>query len=390
MNFDEIIDRRGTHSAKWDKMQALFGVNPDDGIAMWVADMDFRPPQSAQDALRKMLDHGLYGYFGDDRDYLASIQWWMKTRHGWDIDPAHVFTTHGLVNGTALCVNTWSAPGDEVILFTPVYHAFARVIRAAGRIVLECPLVEVDGRMTMDFSAYDALVSERTKMIVFCSPHNPGGQVWTEDEIRGVADFARRHDLIVVSDEIHHDLVMPGYTHHVMAKVVPEIADRLVMMTAATKTFNLAGMHTGNVIIADEALRKQFGQTMMGLGMMPNSFGMIMVPAVYSPAGAEWLDALIAYLDGNRQLFESEMAKIPGTRTIPLQSTYLEWVDFSGTGMETAEVIRRIQQDARIAPNHGVDFGKGGDSFMRFNIATPRAVVAAAMTRLQAAFADLQ
>ncbi|GAB4269417.1 MAG: pyridoxal phosphate-dependent aminotransferase [Pararhodobacter sp.] len=390
MNFDEIIDRRGTHSAKWDKMQSLFGVSPDDGIAMWVADMDFRPPQAAQDALKRMLDHGLYGYFGDDAAYLSSIQWWMKTRHDWDIEPAHVFTTHGLVNGTALCVHTWSAPGDEVILFTPVYHAFARVIRAAGRVVLECPLVEVDGRMTMDFAAYDGLITDRTKMIVFCSPHNPGGQVWTEEEIRGVADFAKRHDLIVVSDEIHHDLIMPGHTHRVMANVVPEIADRLVMMTASTKTFNLAGMHTGNVIIADEVLRKQFGQTMMGLGISANSFGMFMVPAVYSPEGAEWVDALMAYLDGNRQLFEAGVAQIPGTRITPLQATYLEWVDFAGTGMDAEEITRRIQSDARIAPNHGADFGKGGESFMRFNIATPRAVVAEAVERLQAAFSDLQ
>ena len=390
MDFDEIIDRRGTHSVKWDKMQALFGVSPDDGIAMWVADMDFRPPQAVQTALQAMVDHGLYGYFGDDRAYLESIRWWMQTRHGWAIDPAHVFTTHGLVNGTALCVDTWSAPGDEVILFTPVYHAFARIIRAAGRVVLECPLVDVDGRMTMDFAAYDALVTDRTRMIVFCSPHNPGGQVWTEAEIRALADFARRHDLIVVSDEIHHDLVMPGHTHHVMARVVPDFADRLVMMTSATKTFNLAGMHTGNVIIADEALRKQFGQRMLGLGISPNSFGMHMVPAVYSPEGAQWLDALMAYLDGNRRLFEDGVARIPGVRVTPLQSTYLEWVDFAGTGMEPAEIIRRVQGEARIAPNHGTDFGAGGESFLRFTIATPRAVVAESVGRLQAAFADLQ
>lgn len=387
MNFDEIIDRRGTHSVKWDKMQALYGVSPDDGIAMWVADMDFRPPQAVQRALEGMLAHGLYGYFGDDRDYLAAIRWWMANRHGWEVDPSHIFTTHGLVNGTALCVQAFSQPGDGVVLFTPVYHAFARVIRGSGRKVVEVPMVEVDGRMTMTFP--DTL-PEGTTMAILCSPHNPGGQVWTVEELRGVADFARKHDLVLVSDEIHHDLVMPGHKHTVMPLAAPEIADRLVMLTAATKTFNIAGAHTGNVIIADPKLRAKFAAVMEGGGVSPNSFGLFMVTAAYSPEGAEWLDALNLYLDGNRKAFEAGIAKIPGARVIPLQSTYLEWVDFSGTGMDTAEIHRRVQAEARIAPNHGAAFGTGGETFLRFNIATPRSVLEQAVARLQAAFADLQ
>ena len=390
MTFDEIIDRRGTHSAKWDKMQALYGVSPDDGISMWVADMDFRPPQSVQNALQGMLDHGIYGYFGGDAEYLAAIRWWMQTRHGWALDTAHVFTTHGLVNGTGLCVQAFSQPGDGVVLFTPVYHAFARVIRAAGREVVECPLVEVDGRMTMDFAAYDAQMDGRAKMAILCSPHNPGGQVWTEAELRGVAEFCKRHDLILVSDEIHHDLVMPGHRHIPMPLAAPDIADRLVMMTAATKTFNIAGAHTGNVIIADDGLRARFARVMDGLGISPNAFGMTMVTAAYSPDGADWVDALMRYLDGNRQVFEAGVAAIPGLRTIPLQSTYLEWVDFAGTGMSAEEIARRVEREARIAANHGATFGKGGDSFLRFNIATPRARVQDAVNRLQAAFGDLQ
>ncbi len=387
MNFDEIIDRRGTHSVKWDKMQALFGVSPDDGIAMWVADMDFRPPQVVQTALERVLAHGMYGYYGDDREYLAAIRWWMANRHGWEVDPAHVFTTHGLVNGTALCVQAFSQPGDGVVLFTPVYHAFARVIRGSGRRVVEVPMVEVGGRMTMTFP--DTL-PPGTTMAILCSPHNPGGQVWTVQELRGVADFARRHDLVLVSDEIHHDLVMPGHKHTVMPLAAPEIADRLVMLTAATKTFNIAGAHTGNVIIADPGLRAKFAAVIEGGGISPNSFGLFMVTAAYSPEGAAWVDALNLYLDGNRQVFEAGIAKIPGARVIPLQSTYLEWVDFSGTGMDTAEIHRRVQTEARIAPNHGAPFGTGGETFLRFNIATPRSVVQQAVTRLQAAFGDLQ
>jgi len=390
MNFDEIIDRRGTHSAKWDAMQALYGVSPDDGISMWVADMDFRPPASVQAMVEKMAAHGVYGYFGGDGDYKAAIRWWMQNRHGWDVEPAHIFTTHGLVNGTGLCVNAFSQPGDGVVLFTPVYHAFARVIRAAGRTVVECPLILENGRWTYDFAAYDAQMTGRESMLILCSPHNPGGQVWTQEELRGVADFAKRHNLILVSDEIHHDLVFAGHKHTVMPLAAPDIADRLVMMTAATKTFNIAGSHTGNVIVADPALRARFQTTMEGLGISPNSFGLEMVTAAYSPEGAAWVDALIAYLDENRRLFEAGIAAIPGAAVIPMQSTYLEWVDFSGTGMDPAEIARRIEKDARIAANHGHTFGKGGETFMRFNIATPRARVVEAIDRLQRAFGDLQ
>lgn len=391
MTFDQIIDRRGTRCMKWDGMQGALGVSPDGGLPMWVADMDFRPPQSVQRALEEMTAHGIYGYydsyFTGAEGYLSAITWWMQTRHGWTVDPAHVFTVHGLVNGTGLCVQAFTRPGDGVVLFTPVYHAFARVIRAAGRQVVELPLVEQGGRMVMDLP--DTL-PEGTRMAILCSPHNPGGQVWTPDELRAVADFARRHDLILVSDEIHHDLIMPGHRHTPMPLAAPDIADRLVMMTAATKTFNIAGCHTGNVIIADDTLRARFQQIMAGLGISGNAFGYEMVRAAYSPEGAQWVDALCAYLDGNRQVFETGVNAIPGVRARALQSTYLEWVDFSGTGMSDAEILRRVATEARIATNHGDSFGTGGAGHLRFNIAMPRAQIVQAVTRLQSVFGDLQ
>ena len=389
MSFDEIIDRRGTHCAKWDKMEALYGVPRDSGIAMWVADMDFRPPQVVQDSLQKMLDHGVYGYFGDDSAYLAAIQWWMENRHGWKVEPDWIFTTHGLVNGTAMCVDAYTNPGDGIVLFTPVYHAFAKVINAAGRKVVECEMPNVNGRYEMDFDAWDAQMTGAEKMVILCSPHNPGGRVWTREELQGVADFARRHDLILVSDEIHHDLVMPDHTHIPMAKI-EGIEDRLVMMTATTKTFNIAGSHSGNVIIPDPDLRAKFGARMMALGLSPNSFGLFMATAAYSPEGAAWVDDLVQYLDGNRQLFDEAVNAIPGLASMNLEATYLAWVDFEGTGMPREEFTRRVEKDACIAVNYGPTFGKGGDSFLRFNIATPRARVEEACNRLSEAFKDLQ
>jgi cystathionine beta-lyase len=389
--FDEEIDRVGTHCAKWDKMEGLYGVSPQDGLAMWVADMDFRPPECVQAALQSVTDHGVYGYFGGEEDYTAAIGWWMDTRHGWKIDPSWIFSTHGLVNGTGLCVQTYTNPGEGVVLFTPVYHAFARVIKAAGRTVVECPLVQDEtGTYRMDFDAYDAQMTGSEKMVILCSPHNPGGRVWTKDELQGVADFCKRHDLILVSDEIHHDLVMPGHSHTPMTLVDENIMDRLVMMTASTKTFNIAGSHIGNVIIPDDALRAKFAQTMGGLGISPNSFGLFMATAAYSPEGAAWVDELVTYLDGNRRLLDEGLNAIPGLASMDMQSTYLAWVDFAGTGMDRAEFTRRVEQDAKIAANHGTTFGKGGESFLRFNFATPRARIVEAVERMQAAFSDLQ
>jgi len=389
MDFDTPIERRGTHCVKWDGMEQIYGVPADTGISMWVADMDFATAPVVQDAVQAMADHGVYGYFGDDSKYRAAIQWWMKERHGWDLDPSHIFTTHGLVNGTAMCVDAFTAPGDGVVLFTPVYHAFAKVINAAGRKVVECEMVQEAGRYRMDFDAYDAQMTGTEKMVILCSPHNPGGCVWTREELQQVADFAKRHDLVLVSDEIHHDLVMPGHTHTPMS-LIDGVEDRLVMMTATTKTFNIAGSHSGNVIIADAALREKFGARMMALGLSPNSFGLFMATAAYSPEGAAWVDELVTYLDGNRRLFDDAVNAIPGLKSMPLQATYLAWVDFADTGMTREEFTKRVEQGAGIAANHGPTFGSGGDTFLRFNIATPRARVQEACDRLAAAFADLQ
>jgi cystathionine beta-lyase len=389
MSFDDIIDRRGTHCTKWDGMEKLYGVSPDDGIAMWVADMDFQPPECVQQAVQDMVDHGVYGYFGDDSKYRAAIQWWMETRHGWRIDPSWIFTTHGLVNGTAMCVDAFTQPGDGIVLFTPVYHAFARVIAAAGREVVECEMSNENGRYELDFDRYDAQMTGRETMLVLCSPHNPGGRVWSKSELEAIAEFARRHDLILVSDEIHHDLVFPGHRHIPTANI-EGIEDRLVMMTATTKTFNIAGSHSGNVIIADPVLRAKFAGRMAALCLSANSFGLFMATAAYSPAGATWVDGLVEYLDGNRKLFDAAINSIPGLHSMELESTYLSWVDFGGTGMTADEFNRRVNEDAKIAVNKGPTFGTGGENFLRFNIAAPRSVVQDATDRMKQAFSDLQ
>ena len=390
MDFDEVIDRRGTHSSKWDTMEELYGVSPDSGLSMWVADMDFRAPKIIQEKLHGINSHGIYGYYGDYKEYNNSIKWWMKNRHNWEIDTSWIFTTHGLVNGTGLCIDAFTKPGDGIILFTPVYYQFSNLVEAARRKVVECPLKLIDNHYHFDFVAYERNLSGDEKMVILCSPHNPGGRVWTKNELQEVAKFARKHDLVLVSDEIHHDLVYPNKRHTVMPIADPSVCDRLVMMTATTKTFNIAGAHSGNVIISNPNLRQKFSQRIKALGISPNSFGLFMATAAYSPEGAQWLDELLHYIDGNRVIFDREVNKIPGLSSMPLEGTYLAWVDFSGTGMEEEEFIYRVQEKAKIAVNHGSTFGTGGEKFLRFNLATPRTLVVEATKRLKDAFSDLQ
>ena len=390
MNFDEKIERRGTHSDKWDMMESKYGVSSKDGIPMWVADMDFRPPECVQKAIENLSNHGVYGYYGDDTSYRKAIKWWMKNRHGWELDIEWIFSTHGLVNGAAVCIETFSNPGDHIVLFTPIYHSFFKVIKSASREILECPLIKNHGRYEFDFNSYDNLMTGKEKIVLLCSPHNPGGRVWSKEELKQVADFTKRHNLILISDEIHHDIVYPGAIHIPMANVDEEISDRLIMMTATTKTFNIAGAHTGNVIIPDKNLRQKFAKRMSALGMSPNSFGLFMAKAAYSPDGAVWVDELIKYLDKNRQIFDNAIEKIPGLETMKLEGTYLAWVDFSKTGMEQMEFVNRVQKVAKIAANLGPTFGKNGHSFLRFNFATTRDNVRTAVERLGRAFSDLQ
>lgn len=390
MDFDEVIDRRGTHSSKWDTMEELYGVSPDNGLSMWVADMDFRAPKIIQEKLRGINSHGIYGYYGDYKEYNNSIKWWMKNRHNWEIDTSWIFTTHGLVNGTGLCIDAFTKPGDGIILFTPVYYQFSNLVEAARRKVVECPLKLIDNHYHFDFVEYERNLSGDEKMVILCSPHNPGGRVWTKNELQEVAKFAKKHNLVLVSDEIHHDLVYPNKNHTVMPIADPSVCDRLVMMTATTKTFNIAGAHSGNVIISNPNLRQKFSQRIKALGISPNSFGLFMATAAYSPEGAEWLDELLHYIDGNRVIFDKEVNKIPGLSSMPLEGTYLAWVDFSGTGMEEEEFIYRVQEKAKIAVNHGSTFGTGGEKYLRFNLATPRTLVVEATKRLKDAFSDLQ
>lgn len=390
MSFNDPIDRRGTHSSKWDLMETLYDVPAEDGLAMWTADSDYATAPCVIDAIRQAADHGVFGYMQTHQQYLDAVQWWMKTRHNWEIETPWILTSQGLGNAIALCLDVWTKPGGRVVTFTPVYHEFRIKIEKAGRIAVACPLKREGDQYHLDLDAAQAQLDGSEEMLIWCSPQNPSGRVWTKDELRAVADFAIRNNMILLSDEIHHDLVFPGATFVPMHVAAPEATDRMVTLTAASKTFNIAGQRTGNMIIPDAKLRAAMHHRLNTLDYKPAAMSLQMITAAYSPEGAAWADAQIAHLDENRRIFDEAIGAIPGVYSMPLQATYLAWVDFSGTGMSYEEVSHRVRKGAGIAPSAGPDFGPGGETFLRFNLATQRARVEEACARLTRAFSDLQ
>ncbi|MEN0039779.1 MAG: MalY/PatB family protein [Pseudomonadota bacterium] len=386
-DFDTPIERRGTNAMKWDALTSRYDMDPENSIAMWVADMEFRAPPSVRERLQQMVDHGIFGYFGDDSDYRKAVVDWMDSRHGWSLDPAHIYTTNGVIQGLSASIRAFSEPGDGVIVFAPVYHVFGQLVRATSRDLVESPLhIRQDGRYEMDLDALQANLKGHEKIVIFCSPHNPGGRVWSKEEIAAVGAFCEKNDLLLISDEIHHDLVMPGNEHHVTATVIPDLAHRLITLSSASKTFNLAGGHVGQTTISDPKLRATFEKKKASDAVGPNSFGIVMTQAAYE-GGEDWLEELITYIDSNRQYFDAEIGKIPGAKPMPLQATYLSWVDFEGCGHQHDETIRRVEEEAKIACNYGHTFGLGGDGKLRFNLACPRSQVEDAVGRLQRALA---
>jgi len=390
MHFDDPIDRRGTGSTKWDKMETLFGVSPNDGLAMWTADSDFATAPCVIEAVRKAADLGVFGYSWETDDYLQAVQWWMKTRHDWEIEQDWILTTQGLGNAIALSLDVWSEPGDGVVFFTPVYHEFAMKIKKTGRTPVECPLVREGDSYTLDLDDAQSRLTGDEKVLLWCSPQNPSGRIWSADELRAVSEFAARNGLLLVSDEIHHDLVYKPHKYIPTDVAVPEGRAHTVYLTAASKTFNIAGQRTGNMIIPDPELRAAMRERLKTLDYGPSALGVQMITAAYSPEGAAWVDAQLEHLTGNRRKFDESINAIPGVRSLPLKSTYLAWVDFEGTGMTPEEIARRIREDAKIAVSPGPSFGVGGKYFQRFNLATQRSRVIEACGRMQSAFSDLQ
>jgi cystathionine beta-lyase len=390
-DFDRVIERRNTHAAKWDNIARLSGIEAPDAIAMWVADMDFAAPPGVTAALTAEIERATHGYYADTGSWAAALADWMARRHGLQVDPDWVSPTPGIVSGLGLILQAVSEPGDEVVVFPPAYHAFRKIILANERRILDAQLVETGARYAMDLDALRGKLTPRTKAVFLCSPHNPGGTVWSAQELRALAHLCAERDLILVSDEIHCDLVFNGARHTPTLTAAPDVADRLITCVAATKTFNLAGAHLGACIVTNPELKRRLDARIQASGLSSyNGFGMIATEAAWR-TGEAWLDALLPYLARSRDLFHAGIeAGVPGARAMPLPATYLAWVDFSATGLSPQEVDARVKNRARIFASPGAQFGPGGDTWLRFNFATPRPILEQALARLTDAFADLR
>lgn len=387
--FDEAPEGAGFHAQKWEAIPPLYEIPIEGTISMHVADMDFRAAPCILKALESDVARGFTGYFGDTDAVNAAVTGWMDRKHGYTFDPGALRYTHGVIAAFAAILDAFSEPGDAIILFSPVYHAFYGKARAMGREIMESQLVERDGRYEMDLDSLAASLTGRERILTLCSPHNPGGRRWSRDEIRAVAEFCERHDLILISDEIHMDLAFPGVAHLPTAMAAPDYKHRLVTLTAASKGFSTAGGETGFAIVEDAGLQERLDPVLKNRGGTPNRYGMIMLKAAFGH-GDDWSAAARAYIADNFAVWRERVAAIPGVRVMDMDATYLSWVDFRDTGCDDEEIFRRVVNDARIAASRGPQFGTGGSQHMRFNLGLPRSRMMTAIERLEAAFADLQ
>lgn len=383
--FDEIIDRHNTNSYKWDF--AVESGKPADVLPMWVADMDFRAPQAVTDALIAAAQHGVFGYTGTKRAYFDALATWMKKRFNWDVQEQWLVKTPGVVNAFTMAVRAYTKPGDAVLLQPPVYPPMHASVKSNDRRLVYNELVLRDGRYEIDFADFEQkIASEQIRVFILCNPHNPIGRAWTLDELTRMGDICVKYGVVVVSDEIHQDLVLPQHRHHVFAALKPEFREITVTCTAPSKSFNIAGLHASNIFIEHAAMRGAFTQEMARAGIgSGNQLGLIACQAAYEH-GEEWLDELMQYIQGNVDFAREFLAaEIPQVKLIAPEATYLLWLDFRELGLSDADLLALVTEKAKLWLNDGPTFGPGGSGFQRLNAACPRVMLEQGLQRLAAA-----
>ncbi|NGQ93790.1 putative C-S lyase [Brevibacillus sp. SYP-B805] len=386
-DFDRVIPRRNTHSVKWDLM-AKVSREPD-LIPLWVADMDFPAPPEVVEAVTRRAELGIYGYAVNPDSYFEAVGGWMKRRHGWEIRQEWLVHAPGVIPAISMLVMALTAPGDRVVIQPPVYPPFFDVIRKNGREVVENPLVLRHGRYEMDFEDLERQLEAGAKMLILCSPHNPVGRVWTREELLRLSQLCLAHKVILVSDEIHSDLVYDGYRHIPAASLSEEIAMNTITCISVGKTFNLAGLQTANVIIPNAEWRRAYTHTLHALHLfIQNYFAGAAVVAAYTH-GEAWLSQLMSYIRGNLDYLTDYLAKhMPTIKPVKPEGTYLVWLDCRELGMTAPEIKEWMYRKAKVALNEGSTFGKEGEGFLRINLACPRATLAEGLVRMERALKE--
>lgn len=380
-DFDQIIDRKNTNSVKYDF--AAERGKPEGLLPLWVADMDFQAPPEVIDALHKVAAHGIFGYSDAKPDYFQALAAWYADRFDWQIKKDWLLRAPGVVFTLCTAVRALTFPGDAVLIQRPVYYPFSRAILNTGRNLVNSPLILRDGRYEMDIADFEQkIVDHKVKLFILCSPHNPVGRVWTEEELRQIGDICLKYDVTVVADEIHADFVYPGHHHRVFSNLRPEFAAITVTCTAPSKTFNLAGLQGSNILISNPVLRKKLKNEIArtGYGEL-NIMALSACQAAYTHGGP-WLEALKAYLGENLVCVRNFLAAhLPRVKLIEPEGTYLIWLDFSALNLDEAGLEERIA-DAGLWLDGGTTFGPEGLGFQRVNIACPRQTLEKALRQL--------
>lgn len=383
-DFDRIIDRHGTYSEKWDQLGELFGS--EDILPMWVADMDFQSPPAVVEAIKRRAAEGIYGYTFMDRGCMNAFMNWFQKRHGWRIAPTWITECPGVVTALSIAVECFSKPGDRIIIQPPVYYPFFSVVKMNGRSLVTNPLILKDNYYTMDYANLENLLREGAALLILSNPHNPGGRVWSKEELKELGELCLKYGVMIVSDEIHCDLVLPGYKHTPFASISSQFADNSLTCVAPTKTFNLPGIQASFIVIPNEEHKRRFDYKLKTLSLAtPNFFVPVAVKACYEE-GEKWLEELLQYVKANLDFALGFIARnLPQLKAIVPEGTYLLWVDCRNLGLDAKGMKELMYRRAKVAFSEGSVYGREGEGFVRINLACPRPVLAEGLKRFSAA-----
>ncbi len=378
-NFDFVENRIQTNSIKWDKIDKVFRLeDATDVLPMWVADMDFAAPKVLVDALTKRLEHPVFGYSFEGESCTNAFTSWVKKRHNLHVEPKWVLYHQGVVPAIASIIETFTTENDSVLITPPVYKPFFNVPKNLNRTVKECPLIEKDGIFSMDFEKFDELsASDDVKLFILCHPHNPGGIEWSVDTLQEMIRICVKNNVLILSDEIHGDLMLDGHKHNPLMKIAGELQNHIITCMAPTKTFNIAGIQAAMMVVPDDQKRRKLRQNAVKHAQMGLSvFAATAVEAVYSEEGEEWLKELVKYISANMDLVIEQLTKaIPEITIHKSQATYLLWIDYRNTGLEENVVMNRLLTKGKLALEPGTKFGEQGRGFLRMNVGCPRQTV---------------
>lgn len=387
--FDREFDRRDTCDLKWRKAGVAAYLNQDirdDMIPMWIADTDFGCMDEIVEAVKARANLGIYGYCAPGQDFGERIAFWERERFGWQIRGEWLTSLPSVVSGINIALRAFSGEGDGIIIQTPVYDPFITVVKRTGRRPVFNQLKEMDGRYEMDYEGLEELARDpKNRMMILCSPHNPVGRVWTEEELRKLAEICLKYDVMIVTDEIHSDIVYKGHRHIPLLSLDPQYEDRFIHLSAPGKTFNVPGLKMSFALIPNAEKKRAFDEMQLAMSLdIRNTFGVECIRACYTPEGISWLERLMEYLDGNAErVCRFVKEELPGVRIMKPEGTFLCWLDFTGFGISDEELLKKVNLDAGVVCVPGEWFGPGGEHHLRLNIGCQRKTLDEALGRIK-------